>query len=189
MALIIFLIFLLNLIFHNKLKEKKIIEIGKSAFSCSEDLKKVHLPSTIERIEEDAFAHCANLEYINIPSSCTFLGYRAIHCFCNFTNTSQCKDYTTKGILTVYFEPYPQIEYISKYAISRKEYINIYYFGKYSPKHEEDPFFRLTTKKVTIYAPFIRLFCNEPTVHINTCNIQQFIPRSYTFIMIFSFSH
>ena len=159
--------------------------IGTYAFHRYYTLKRVLLPYTIERIEDYAFSYCYNLEYINIPSSCTFLGNSSIHCY-NYSLPDGTESilYSGKGLLTVYFEPHPQIQQLGKYSISRKEKIEIYYFGKTSPNYVEDPFHRDVVTDLTIHAPYIRYFCGAPTIHIITCGNSPILPRSSVFIMI-----
>ena len=80
-----------NLEIPSQIDNKTIIEIGNSAFVFTSEIRTVHLPYTIQKLDEDAFAHCPNLEYINIPAACTFIGYRAIHCYCYANETNECK--------------------------------------------------------------------------------------------------
>ena len=51
------------------------IEIIKSyAFKNNSTIKKVIFPQSIRRIEEAAFSYCRNLESIEIPNQCNFIG-------------------------------------------------------------------------------------------------------------------
>ena len=62
-----------ELIIPQKIKEKKVVGIGKEAFS-NMMFKKAVLPERIRYIEEAAFQECENLASINFPDSLRRLG-------------------------------------------------------------------------------------------------------------------
>ena len=60
--------------------EEGVNTIGSKAFYYCENLRSVHLPSTIIAIGDDAFAHCKNLQQINLPGNLKRIGnYAFIH--------------------------------------------------------------------------------------------------------------
>ena len=69
--------------FHKEYKLTTIIigdnvtEIGESAFSSCEKLRRVELPDGITRINKSTFSFCKNLQYIDLPDGLTFIGDNA----------------------------------------------------------------------------------------------------------------
>ena len=51
-----------------------ITEIGESCFSNWDKMKKVHIPDTVERIDDSSFVATHSLTSITIPSSVTYIG-------------------------------------------------------------------------------------------------------------------
>ena len=69
--------------FHKEYKLTTIIigdnvtEIGESAFSSCEKLRRVELPDGITRINKGTFSLCKNLQHIDLPDGLTFIGDNA----------------------------------------------------------------------------------------------------------------
>ena len=118
-----------------------VIYIGSYAFNFYRKLRKVKIQASIIAINRGAFANCPNLEYINIPSSLTFLYDNAIQCY-NAGNPSP-------GVLTVAFDFDSQIQLIGRQLFSYKEFIHIYICDKISPIVKSYVF---NSTEVTIYS-------------------------------------
>ena len=146
----------------SEIEGKIITQLGN--FSLSNlPFKRVQLPNTIEIIRDNAISYCTNLEYINIPYTCKYIGYRSIHCYVAET------DQSSKGRLVVYFDPNSQIQYLERYSICRKQYIDVFYWGRNSPSYNTDPFYKSKSDKITIHSPYLDKFAGEMTIHIFTC--------------------
>ena len=66
-----------EIVIEERIKGKRVIEISQYAFqSCS--IKRVTIYAKIRSINLRAFRYCTKLEYINIPSTVTFIGHTAL---------------------------------------------------------------------------------------------------------------
>ena len=54
-----------------------VTEIGESAFSSCQKLRRVELPDGITRINKGTFSLCKNLQHIDLPDGLTFIGDNA----------------------------------------------------------------------------------------------------------------
>ena len=58
---------------------KPVTEVCQFAFRECHYITKIFIYAKITKIKEKAFSHCINLEYINIPSSVTFIGLHGLY--------------------------------------------------------------------------------------------------------------
>ena len=63
-----------NITIYDQINGKSVQEIGAKAFYQCQQLKRVIINAKIRSINRYAFMFCSNLEYINIPSTVTFIG-------------------------------------------------------------------------------------------------------------------
>jgi hypothetical protein len=56
---------------------KPVLEIGQYAFGSCKSITKVFIDARIRSINECAFSWCGSINYINIPSTVTFIAYAA----------------------------------------------------------------------------------------------------------------
>ena len=108
-----------------------------------------------------------------------YLGYRAIHCYVSELNASSL------GKLIVHFDPGSQIQFLSTYSICRKQFIEVYYWEKHSPLYGNDPFYKEKSDKITIHSPYLNLFAGENTIHIFTCNTENYNKLSTATLIYF----
>ena len=158
--------------------------IGQNAFYEFDVLEIIHVNCQIKRIMNYAFAHLYNLKEIYLPSSLESLDNNAITAY-NFTVEEQyTKAATAHGLLLVIFPPGSKLTLLKNRAITRKERIEIFFWGNKSPSHEGDPFYRTMTGKVIIHAPYLSRFCGYTTIHNITCKTSLISIRRILFFLL-----
>ena len=133
--------------------------IGKRSFNFNRKLRSVKILARIEAIHFGAFANCNELEYINIPSTLTYLYDSSIQCF-NHGKPSL-------GLLTVAFEIDSHIQYIGRQLFSYKQYTHIYICQNMNPIYGEYLFHDTIA---TVYSTSSFLFGNIQTTLTYCCS-------------------
>ena len=77
------------------LEDTLIQVIGSSAFAGNAGLKHIKLPSTVLKINADAFNCCSHLKSIDVGSNCDTIGYSAFE-MCNELREVKLGTYTTR---------------------------------------------------------------------------------------------
>ena len=116
--------------------------ISDNGFSSSDNklkyLKKITLPSTIKKIENDAFYNLTGLEEINIPEACTEIGSRA------FYNCTSLKTITIpKNIKTIGSSAFSKSYSYSSDDEEEKEPVLVLSFAVFRELQEPSPMFVL----------------------------------------------
>lgn len=120
--------------------------IGIRAFAHCLDIKSVLIEAKITAIHERAFSNTYNLESINIPNTCVFIGKYGIDPY-----NGSCEG-PGQGTLTIRFEQGSKLEFVDENGISQKEKIIIYYCERKAPK-THDSYIYQKAKEVIIYSP------------------------------------
>ena len=166
-------------------------EIGYAAFWRLSILEEVFISDSIKIIRERAFSDCYNLKSVVIPSSIELIENMGIHCYnltLQITEGDELDNnmYTAKGTLNVTFLPNSRFLQLLGGSITRKENINIYYYGHTAPFCKSDPFASSVSKSVKIIAPYIPRLCGYKTIHPNSCQAKK---RSFSLsILCFVFT-
>lgn len=63
-----------NVTIPSKMKGKKVVKIGDSAFADCTKVEKITIPNSVQKIGDEAFSRCKKLGSITIPSSVTTIG-------------------------------------------------------------------------------------------------------------------
>ena len=143
--------------------DKKPVEyIGYSAFYQCLEIEEVEIRARVKAIHKTAFFGCQNLKYINIPSTCTFLGESAIDGRINQTFGS--------GPMTYVFERFSTIQFIDNAALSNFRNIIIYIFDLVDIQCVS--YFLGGTYQTKIYSPYFFKFCGVQTTLLRprTCH-------------------
>ena len=62
-------------------KTYNVTTLGRYAFSLNSDIKNIHIPNSITKIEESAFQNCTGLASLTIPNSVTHIeDYAFVFC-------------------------------------------------------------------------------------------------------------
>ena len=122
-----------------------VLEIGNRAFMACNYLETVKINAKIIQISPLAFYNCISLKSINIPNTCTFIGFGAISCITSGESTAS-------GSLAVKFEPNATVSYLGEYAIERKAAIVIFYCGTNPPSLVSNALFYGASSKI-LFAP------------------------------------
>ena len=151
-------------------------EIGTYAFREIYTIKEIIIENGIKQINRYSFGDLRLLTSVTIPPSVKFIGYGGVHCYNTSVKdtgiTPGAIEYTSRGKLIVNFLPNSNIKYIDDYGISRKENIEIYFWGHKSPDYNSDVFYCSMIKSVKIYSPYIKYFVGVKTVNIKSeCTI------------------
>ena len=98
---------------------KPIKYIGHCSFYGCSYITEVHIKARITIMYKYAFGHMPNLRYINVPSTCTFLGSQSIYSYNNSNKNSP----NAAGTLVIKFERNSQLQEIAINAFGRKDKI------------------------------------------------------------------
>ena len=135
-----------RLIIPRKVNGHKVEAIGKYAFAQNRKIIEAIIYARVSYIDDWAFCRCINLATINIPSSCTRLGYVALDQY-----DEQLKRYS-KGSITIFFEKNSKIKTFDEKAIGFKDVINIYFCEKVSISFTSSIQFE-NSPNLNIYSP------------------------------------
>ena len=160
-----------EIVIEEKIKGKKVIEIAQYAFAKS-SITKVTIHAKIRSINFQSFCWCTKLEYINIPSTVTYIGDAAL-----FLGT--CEEYKVNLAVTVEFVAgRTQNLYIDRNCFSKRSLVSIIYPSEFVPEFKNDlPFY--DTDKAVICAPkSFSFYTKQTTTDMSQCPAAKYKPRN-----------
>ena len=161
----------------------KIVEyIGQRAFLNCKEIYEVEIRARIKEIHNAAFMGCINLKYINIPSTCTFLGNSS------FDGRIYDESQRGDGPVVFYIEKFSALSYLGHTCFSNYKVAIIYIFNNLENSTCVDPNF-FGYEQLTLYSPLSFSLCGQQTTVINlfnkTCNKELFLKMPFFAIFLY----
>ena len=159
-----------NVVIEEMVKGKRVLEISSNAFR-STSIKKVTIRAKIQKIHDFAFAFCTKLEYINVPSTVTYIGNCAF-----FFGSYQGK--TIELTMIVEFAAgRTQNFLIGAHGFSFRSLIYIIYPSDLAPEFINDQPFHNTAEVVICAPTSFSFFSRQTETNMSKCPAPQYRPR------------
>ena len=154
------------IVIEEKINGKSVLEIAQYAFQRSL-ITSVTIHAKLRSINYHAFCWCQNIEYMNIPSSVTFIGGSALH-FCPSNQAT-----LSKSTLIEFNEGRTLDLYIQRCCFTCRSIIHIIYPSEKVPTYNSNGAFYATTTAV-ICAPKTFTFYTKPTTTSSSCPLSRY---------------
>ena len=160
-----------EIVIEERVKGKKVLEIAQYAFAQS-SIKKVTIHAKIRSINYLGFCWCQKLEYINIPSTVTYIGDCALYLGSYYGNIINL------AVTVEFVAGRTQNLYIDRNCFSKRSLVLIIYPSEFVPEFKNDlPFF--DTSKTVICAPkSFSFYTKQTTTDISQCPAAKYKPRN-----------
>lgn len=144
-----------------KVNQKKVLEIGKNAFTGEKTIEQVIINARIKIIKSTALFGCINLRLITIPNTCETIEAYALDFYDSANNKAS-------EIADIFFEPNSRLKSVDNAGIRNKVTLNLYFCTKMKYGFDNIAFERV--EHLNIYATFEMTFSGHSTnKHYKTC--------------------
>ena len=163
-----------EIVIHEKINNKKVLEVAQKAFDSSL-ITKVTIYAKLRNINLAAFDYCTKLEYINIPSTCTFIGDAALFFGQPGTNFDL-------QVLVEFNKGRTQNLFIDRQNFARRTTLYVIYPSEFVPIYSDTSYAFLDVTNYAICAPKqFNFYTKQTTTNNENCPAPVFVDKkSYT---------
>jgi hypothetical protein len=159
-----------EIVIQEKVNGLSVLEIGQYSFRYCSNINKITINAKIRSINTYCFSRCLSLQYLNIPSTLTFIGYCSI--FLGNSNED-----TQNLPMFIEFEPRVSKFFIDGWVFTGRSLYQIYYPSSVVPSYNNYYAFYSTTAAFICAPSVFDFYTKNTTTDLSKCPSPQYTTK------------